>query len=68
MIDWPHAPCVHITLPTCPSCGSRSYSTVRSEANGDGSTTRKAICRTCDTAFKIVCELPEFGNSQIAVE
>lgn len=60
---WEDAPLVVIHKPACPSCWCDQFSLVRSEANGDGSTTRKAICGRCHKKFKIVVEpLPEIGN------
>jgi hypothetical protein len=57
--SWANAPIVFVTLPACPSCGSIEYRKVRTESNGDGSRTRKAVCRGCGLPFKIVVELPE---------
>lgn len=62
--SWTDAPCIFIEAPACPACQALRPIIVRSEANGDGSTTRKAICRRCSERFKIVVELPEFGNSE----
>jgi hypothetical protein len=45
--DWSKAPVVFVTVPTCPGCGSRQYHRTRTDANGDGSATRKVICRAC---------------------
>ena len=61
-VDWSAVPIVFVTLPTCRHCGSPDYTTSRSEASDDGSTTRKAICDRCSRPFKICCELPESGN------
>jgi hypothetical protein len=61
---WQDAPLVFITAAACPACGAGKPLIVRSEANGDGSTTRKAICRRCSERFKIVVELPEFGSDE----
>jgi hypothetical protein len=63
-IDWADMPVVFIVLPSCPVCGSISHETIRSEPNGDGTTTRKAVCRDCDSPFKISVELPEIGNDE----
>jgi hypothetical protein len=59
---WSHAPCVFVHAPACPSCGSLDLLTIRSEQNGDGSTTRKTICRRCSKKFKVVVELPDSGS------
>jgi hypothetical protein len=59
---WHNVPCVFIVAPHCPVCFAGRPIIVRSEANGDGSKTRKAVCRRCSEKFKIVVELPEFGK------
>lgn len=61
-IDWADVPFVFVLLPTCPACGSPDYEKVRTESNGDGSVTRKAICRACGEPYKICVELPDSGN------
>ncbi|MCE9556759.1 MAG: hypothetical protein K8T91_25710 [Planctomycetes bacterium] len=54
---WEQAPIVEISRPRCPACGTAEPPEyVRSEGNGDGSTTRKAICRSCQLRFKVVVE------------
>lgn len=60
---WADCPDVVIHKAACPACWADEYTIVRSEANGDGSTTRKAICGSCGQRFKIIVEpLPEIGN------
>jgi hypothetical protein len=63
MREWADVPAIVVYAPACPSCRALRPIIVRSEANGDGSTTRKAICRRCSERFKIIVELPDFGNS-----
>ena len=63
-IDWAVVPFVFVVLPACPSCGSPSYTSTRSEAAGDGASTIKAICRQCSEPFKICRELPNNGNQE----
>ena len=65
--DWSKAPVVSVTVPTCPTCGSRQYRRTRTDANGDGSATRKVICRECSAPYKIAIELPETGNDESAI-
>lgn len=65
--SWFDAPCVVIVAPACPYCSARRPVIVRSEANGDGTTTRKAVCRRCSRKFKIVVELPDSGNREIGM-
>lgn len=59
---WANVAYVFVTAPACTSCGSTDLLTIRSEANGDGSVTRKTVCRVCSTRFKVVVELPSCGN------
>ncbi len=61
-IRWRDAPFVFVTLPACPSCGATDHRITRTEAGGDGSVMRKAICEQCDSPFKLVIELPELGS------
>ena len=62
---WEDAPLVFVQRPTCPHCGSGATpQTIRSEDNGDGSTTRKSVCARCGERFKVVIELPEIGNPE----
>ena len=60
--SWADAPRVFISLPACPKCAGRDLETVRSEANGDGSRTRRTICRDCGQKVFVVAEFPEFGK------
>jgi hypothetical protein len=60
---WAEVPPVTIYRAACPRCWADEYHVVRSEANGDGSVTRKAVCDRCHRRFKIIVEpLPEFGR------
>lgn len=65
--DWSKAPVVSVTVPTCPSCGSRQYHRTRTDANGDGSATRKVICREYSVLYKIAIELPDTGFDETAI-
>lgn len=63
---WAEAPYVFIPLPSCPHCGSYQRPiTIRSESGGDGSTTRKSVCRHCGGRFLLVLEpaVPGVGKS-----
>jgi hypothetical protein len=64
--DWTVAPIVFVTLPVCPSCGSPAYRRTRTETNGDGSATRKVVCRECSEPYKISVEMPDTGNDEDA--
>jgi hypothetical protein len=61
---WADAPLVFVVRQRCPHCRSTLRPIiVRSEQNGDGSTTRKSVCRACSGRFKLVVEtLPDLGN------
>lgn len=63
---WADAPIVVVTRPACWHCGDlRPPVIIRSEANGDGSVTRKVVCRRCSLRYKIVVEppaVPTVGN------
>ena len=62
-IDWAAVTStVFVTVPHCPECRSLDIERIRSEANGDGSLTRKTMCRSCGHVFKLVVELPFSGN------
>lgn len=61
-IDWAAVPIVTVDAVTCAHCGSPDHDTQRSVANGDGSRTRLAICRSCSRPFKVCVEIPESGN------
>ena len=56
--SWLDAPVVFVTAAACPFCGATRPATIRSAANGDGSTTRLSTCRNCSQRFKVVVELP----------
>lgn len=60
---WADAPTASIIAPHCPLCLALRPIIVRSEQNGDGSVTRKAVCRECSQRIKIVVELPIFGSA-----
>lgn len=64
--SWADVEWCFVTAPACPHCGCPRYKTIRSITTGDGSTTRKAICRECDSRFKICVELPNFGSEVFA--
>jgi hypothetical protein len=58
MIDWSAVPTVVTTAPHCPECFALRPMVTRTDQNGDGTVTRKCICRECSLAFKIAVELP----------
>lgn len=67
-INWSVVPAVHIPIPpepVCPCCGSGKRTNVRGEKNGDGSTTTKAICKSCSTPFLIIREPLPCDGSEI---
>lgn len=56
---WQNVPLVFMQLPHCPYCGSTSRHTVKSQAGGDGSTSRRTECRDCGSRYVLVLEEPE---------
>lgn len=66
--DWSAAPTITIFVhppdppSPCPACGHAKPIISRTEANGDGSSTRKAICRRCSQRFKVAVEIASLGN------
>lgn len=62
---WADAPVVFVDVPRCPLCGATGYDKVRTEANGDGTATKKVRCRGCARRYKIVGELPETGSAEV---
>lgn len=61
---WASTPIITIYAATCPHCKAQEhYDRDRTDDNGDGSRTKKAICRTCGKRFRIVIEpLPVSGS------
>lgn len=59
---WRHSPIAFVAFvpppptPPCPFCDSADRIRVRSEANGDGSTTQKCICRKCEQRYRVCYE------------
>ena len=66
-VDWSATPMVFVVLPVCDHCGSPKYDRVRTAGGGDGSVTKKVICRECGHPYRIILELPETGNLQSAI-
>ena len=54
-----------IPIALCPHCGGDDHERVRTCDNGDGTTTRRVLCRNCGERFKILLELPEAGSDVI---
>lgn len=64
--SWRSVPVVHVPRPRCPACGTPEYPRlVRSVANGDGSQTRRCVCRHCGQRFVLVMDpdLPTTGSN-----
>jgi len=64
---WTNTPFIELRLyvANCPRCGAIEHSIIRTESNGDGTSTRKARCDGCGKRFRIIvsCEtLPAAGN------
>lgn len=56
---WQDAEIVFVPRIVCPHCGAPRPITVRSDKGGDGSISRKSICRGCSQRFVVVLEPPE---------
>jgi len=70
MSTWSDVPYLFVPMVSCPFCRSTRPITIRSEQAGDGSTSRRCICRKCSRRFVVVLEpperdtLPDSGNEQ----
>lgn len=69
MASWIGVPYVFVIVPepppiVCPCCESTETPIyVRTDQNGDGSVTRRSICRSCSERFKLVVEtVPATGK------
>ena len=56
---WHACEIVFVPMVCCPHCGSPKPIVIRSEKGGDGSLSRKSICRSCSKRFVVVVEPPE---------
>jgi hypothetical protein len=65
---WESAPFVFVPKALCPFCLFDGYIRTRTEAGGDGSVTKKVVCKKCSKRYKIVVELPEPGNGVWPIE
>ena len=66
--SWNDAPLltVFVSPPAvCPQCCAAKPIIFRTEANGDGSSTRKCVCRRCSQRFKVVVEIAKFGSDEL---
>ncbi|MEX0774674.1 MAG: hypothetical protein WD042_03050 [Phycisphaeraceae bacterium] len=55
--DSPVSDVLYLERPRCPACESPDLRTLRSVANqGDGSTRRRTVCKSCGHRFSIVIE------------
>lgn len=59
---WADCPLVFVSAVACPYCRSTRPITIRSEQGGDGSVTRKSICRACSERFIAVIEPPDVDD------
>ncbi len=64
-MNWDSAPMIFTTAIHCPACCALRPISVRSSANGDGSTTRRYVCRECSRRFVVVVELPYSGKDEL---
>ncbi len=67
MATWEDAPLVFTEMVCCPHCHTlRKPIVIRTERGGDGSRSRKQVCRVCSRRWVLVIEteaLPENGSS-----
>jgi hypothetical protein len=67
--SWDSAPMVIIPAPVraaCPYCGETRPAIIqRSASQGDGTTTRKSICRTCSGWFLVIVEPVPAAGSEV---
>ncbi len=71
MSHWDQAELVFLTRPLCPYCRHEKWISIRTLQGGDGSSSRRCICRKCSRRFILVFEppdeppefLPKFGSS-----
>lgn len=56
--SWSSMPLVFVPVitPRCPSCGHTGFVRLRSSSGGDGSVSRRCICRQCGSRCVIVLE------------
>lgn len=60
-VSWQDAPLVFVVAPHCPRCLAPRPIIIRSEQGGDGSVSRRCVCRSCSSRFVVVIELPGDG-------
>ena len=66
---WADAPIVFVQRVTCPHCNTTETPiTVRSEQGGDGSKSRKQVCKVCSRRWVLVIEVPDSGSDDFAFD
>jgi len=60
--SWADCPTIFVHAIGCTKCGATRPIIVRTADNGDGSKTRRCICRECASRFNVCIELPESSN------
>lgn len=73
MSGWTDAPLIFTEAVPCPHCGTtRKPIVIRTERGGDGSRSRKQVCRVCSRRWVLVIEppegLPDSGSSRLSVD
>lgn len=69
MSDWDQEPILFLTPAHCPHCLALRPIIIRTSDNGDGSKTRRCVCRECSRRFVLCVEppetLPEVGSEGV---
>lgn len=66
--SWADAPIQFVEIPACHHCQSPDLMRIRTETAGDGSFSRKFVCRICSRKTLVVYELPRTGKVGLATE
>lgn len=68
MTTWQSVPIVVVPRPCCPHCGDAGYPEIkRSAGGGDGSMSRKCVCRSCGGRWVLLIDpdVPVAGKVQV---
>jgi len=66
--NWSDAPLVFTEMVACPCCGTtRRPIIIRSERGGDGSRSRRQVCKVCSRRWVLVIEPPAEFSGDVPV-